>query len=137
MNTRTLGYLLTNKLTNVIITFSECLNLQLILNDDVLSKQESRQGIYQYNGIVNGNPSWKSEDHAIWFYPVYKEWVIGLLEDIGTAIISGISSAYSQDIGILDVPNNKWIYDDGGDWKDVKSGDLTLRCISGKIAKNV
>ena len=127
---------MTNQLTNVIITFSECLNLQLILNDDVLSKQGNRQGIYQYNGIVNGKPSWKSEDQAIWFYPEYEDWAIGPLKDIGTGV-SGISSVYDEDIGILDVPINKWRYYDEGDWKDVKSGDLTFSCISGKIAKNV
>ena len=103
-----------------------------------MRKQWSRQGIYQYNGIVNRKHSWKSEDQAIWFYPEFKDWAIGSLVDIGTNF-RGITSAYDQDIGLLNVPNNKWKYWDGekGEWKDVKSGDLTFSCISGKIAKNV
>ena len=90
-----------------------------------MSKQGNFQGIYQYNGIVSGRNSWKSEDNAFWYIPEFKEYSIGNLADIGTTN-RGITSVIDED---------KDKYWDGVSWKDVQIGDITISCISGKKAK--
>ena len=107
----------------------------MTLDNDVLRKQWSRQGIYQYNGIVNRKHSWKSEDQAIWFAPKRMDWAIGPLRSIGTSL-RAISSVVDKDIGLFDVPNNKWRYYAGrtgaSKWKDIESGDINITCIGNK-----
>ena len=89
-----------------------------------------RQGIFQYNGIVNERNSWKSEDQAIWFYPRFNDWAIGSLSDLGTNY-RGIATFDDQVMGLFKVPNNKWMYWDGynSDWVDVESSDITFTCL--------
>ena len=113
-------------------SISECSTLKVELKNDVLSKQGSRQGIYEFNGIVNGRNSWKTSDQAIWYYPDFKDWAIGSLNDIGTGF-RGITSVGNQDIELFKIPNNKWKYWDG-EWKEIKSGDITINCVTGKTS---
>ena len=66
------------------ILVSECQNIQVILQNEVLSKHGLLDGSYQLDQIVNGRSSWISFSSAIWFIPEYNEWAIGSLEKIGT-----------------------------------------------------
>ena len=66
------------------ILVSECQNIQVILQNEVLSKHEWLEGSYQLDQIVNGRSSWISLSSAIWFIPEYNQWAIGNLEKIGT-----------------------------------------------------
>ena len=69
------------------ILVSECQNIQVILQNEILSKHEWLEGLegsYQLDQIVNGRSSWISVSSAIWFIPDYNEWAIGKLGSIGT-----------------------------------------------------
>ena len=99
-----------------------------------MSKQGDRQGIYEFNGIVNGRISWKTSSQAIWYYPEFKDWAIGPLSDIGTSS-RGITSVANLDTKIFNVPNNEWYYWDS-EWKVIKSGDITINCFKGKNRHN-
>ena len=117
------------------IIISECPILKLILRNDVLSKQGGRQGYYHYNGIVNERDSWTSADQAIWFIPEFKAWGIGPLNGIGKNGI-WITSNNNKNEGLFNVPSNKWQYVDNGKWKDMKSGDISIKCVKGNKAKS-
>ena len=123
-----------NLFTYLQISISECSNLQVILKDDILSKQGSRQGVYEFNEIVNGRNSWKTSSQAIWYIPEFKDWAIGPLSGIGTKL-RGITSVADLDTKVFNVPNNKWYYWDS-EWKVIKSGDITINCFKGKNRHN-
>ena len=116
--------------TNVTIAISGCPYVEFFLNNGVLRKQGSLQGIYRYNGIVNEKHSWKLEDQAIWFIPEFKDWAIGDLENIGGKK-HRIRSTGDQDADLFSIPKNKWQYFDDG-WKSVPSGDVVINCVQGK-----
>ena len=118
------------------ITISECPTLELILRNDVLSKQGGRQGYYHYNGLVNGRHSWKSADQAIWYIPEVKSWGIGPLKIIGESGFWITSSSY-KDESLFSVPSDKWQYADieNNKWIDIKSGDISIICVKGNKAK--
>ena len=58
--------------------------MQVILKNDILSKQGSLQGTYQKAQWVNRKSSWKTASKAVWFIPEHSTWAIGRLENIGT-----------------------------------------------------
>ena len=62
----------------------ECKNVKVILNNDVLQTQSSRQGIYEKSSdLVNGKTSWTSDSQAIWYVSDLDFWCIGALDAIG------------------------------------------------------
>ena len=110
----------------------DCQKLQVILKNDVLSKQGRYQGTYQINKIVNGRLSWKSAFNAIWYLPASYCWAFGSLDKIG-GNLCGIISWSGEGVKTPDqVPNEKWIYLDD-EWKSVPSGDVVINCVQGKV----
>ena len=104
--------------------------------NEALANQNGRQGPYQFYKNINGKPSWKSETNAIWYYPEYKDWMIGPFENIGTDI-RGITTWWQ--IGDEDydcpqqVPSDKWVYMDvNGEWQYASSNDVSILCTTGK-----
>ena len=118
------------------ISDCQCQTIKVSLSNEVLSKQASRQGVYQKSATVNGKPSWESTTQAIWYEPYYRKWAIGELSNIGTAL-RGIASAGREGGEYacpIEVPKNKWLYD-YVDWQEIKEGDVLFECQdSGKKA---
>ena len=100
-----------------------------------MSKQGSRQGVYEFNEIVNGRNSWKTSSQAIWYIPEFKDWAIGPLSGIGTKL-RGITSVADLDTKIFNVRPNQWYYWDG-EWKAIKIGDITFNCVTGKNSQKL
>ena len=121
----------------LISSILECPSLRVVLKNDVLRKQGTRQGTYKYLGIINGRDSWKKDDQVIWYYPKYKDWHIGSLNSIGTDRRGIASRGDSKDTKIFNVPKYKWKYFSRGDWKNIKSGDISVTCVKGKISRNI
>ena len=109
----------------------DCQKLQVILKNDVLSKQGHYQGTYQINKIVNGRLSWNSASKAIWYCPADNSWCIGPLNLIGSNRCVITSWDGEGDKTPYQVPNEKWEYSDNG-WKNVPSGDVVINCVQGK-----
>ena len=105
-------------------SFSECVQLQVYLNNDVLIKQGSLQGTYQKSQMINRRSSWITAIHAIWFIPELDVWAIGRSENVGT-IIRGITFICNQG---LKVASTYW----DGQWKAVPSGDIVINCVTNK-----
>ena len=104
----------------------QCSTVIVTLKNGALASQGSLQGIYQISDLVNGQPSWTSNSHAIWYSLDYG-WLIGNLDDIGENIcfIYG-----ADDYGGLDDTNNQWNYWDGSNWISAGANEININCTS-------
>ena len=100
------------------------------LKNEVLSIHNDKQGTYEKYGIVNGRRSWKTATSAIWFIPEFNNWAIGDLKNISTKFRYIASKADFGDR--MDDPSNKWYYWKDKKWQTIQSGDIIIRCNSGK-----
>ena len=103
------------------------------MNNDIKEEQGSRAGRYERSSDVNGKPSYRNDDNAIWHYGENK-WMIGSIDNLG----STTGGIYAVDnLGGLTDEKNEWKYWDNG-WKTGKN-DITVECISGtsKVLKTL
>ena len=94
-------------------------------------KQGTRAGRYKRSSDVNGKPSYRKDDKAIWYIKC-NQWLIGDLEDLG----STRGSIYAKDdFGGLTDEKNVWRYSNNGysnnGWKTAGKNDITVECTSG------
>ena len=54
------------------------------MQNNALEAQRDKEGTYELSSNVNGQPSWISECCGIWYVLVWRIWMIGPLEFIGT-----------------------------------------------------
>ena len=114
----------------LIFSITGCPNVKVILKNDVLRKQGSLQGTYKLLGEVNGRDTWRKGTQAIWYYPEDKHWHIGPLEDIDTGKRGITSSGNQENTEIFNVPDYQWQYNTGSYFNNIKSGDISVKCVS-------
>ena len=127
------------KLMVVLLLFSfiesQCGSFRVKLKNNAATIQGTRQGTFQLSSPVNGRPSWTSESQAIWYVPIYKEWAIGHLDDIGGTIRGITSDRYNEVDDRVDDPRVilSWQYWNGDEFvpPDEKN-DIIVECIEGK-----
>ena len=93
-------------------------------------------GDYQISETVNGRPSWKSGENAIWYEPVGNSWLIGYWKKLGED--AGEFFARNNYGGLTDNRNN-WKYTiDGSPWiTPFDSNDVIISSSGGKESKCV
>ena len=90
-------------------------------------KQGTRAGRYKRSSDVNGKPSYRKDDKAIW-YIKRNQWLIGDLEDLGSAK----GSIYAKnDFGGLTDEKNVWNYSYNKYTARAARNDITVECTSG------
>ena len=97
-------------------------------------KQGTRAGRYKRSSDVNGKPSYRKDDKAIWYIKC-NQWLIGDLADLG----STRGSIYAKDdFGGLTDEKNSWEFKFPNGWQTAKTNDITVECTSGtsKLSKN-
>ena len=112
-------------------TGCDCQTIIISFENDVLLQQQSKQGIYQRVGKVNGKTSWiSSSGHALWYTLEYSYWIIG--NDLGTTY-GGIASLNDQGISSCpySVPNDEWKYWNTNDWIIADANDVSIECLAG------
>jgi len=111
---------------------SHCQYLRVILKNNTLASQSSKQGTYNISKTINDKPSWTSESHAIWFIPQWNQWAIGPIDSLGTTNRGIGSSQYNKD------PQNvvSWDYLKEGGWLSADD-DIIVKCISFGMYNNV
>ena len=85
-------------------------------------------GDYQISKTVNGKPSWKSGENAIWFLPVKNNWIIGYLNKLGKD--DGEIYAWKDNIWKYTVDDGRWI-------TPSSSNDVIITCSTGKNLQNI
>ena len=100
--------------------------VRITLKNDIRESQ-GRAGTYERSTDVNGKPSYKKDDDAIW-YDREDRWVIGSIKYLGST--TGDIKAKDDFEGLTD-ENNVWKYYDGNEWKPAGTNDITVECTSG------
>ena len=77
------------------------------LQNGAKENQGSRAGKYERSSDVNGKPSYKNDDNAIWYSKENNNWMVGTIDDIGG--INGFVYA-RDDFGGLTDKKNLWKY---------------------------
>ena len=111
-----------------VFTLLPCSTVSVALKYDALANilTGKYEGIYQESQPVNGKPSWKNKDNAIWYLESEKNWLIGPLKWIGYDA-AYIHASNSFD-GLTDY-RNQWKYWDGSSWKaSSDSNDVSVTC---------
>ena len=92
--------------------FSECPYLVRIqLDNHVNAVQGYKAGNYARSSYVNGKPSFKMGEQAIWYNTEYNEWLIGSIDYLGQKI----GQIYTKnEFGGLTNEQNVWKYFDNG-----------------------
>ena len=109
------------------------------LNNEVSVDKKEFTGDYQISKTVNGKPSWKSGENAIWYDP-RGAWIIGYWNKLGT---DDGEFYTSNDYGGITDNRNIWNYTPGtspgkGDWiTQSDSKDVIISCSGGKESKCV
>ena len=117
--------------------FVGCLSAVIIkMESHIEYVQGTRAGRYEISSDVNGKPSYKMGDDAIWYNERYKSWTIGSINELGGSTGVGI---YAKDnFGGLTDEKNLWRYKFDNGWKSAGTNDITVECTSGtsKLSKN-
>ena len=98
------------------------------LKNEVSVEKKEFAGDYQISETVNGKPSWKSGENAIWFLPAKNNWLIGFWNKLGED--DGELYA-SNEYGVLTDNRNVWKYSDNT-WITPDSSDVIISCSTGK-----
>ena len=115
--------------------FLGCLSAVIIkMKNDIKEKQGPRSGIYKRSSDVNGEPTYRNDDKAIW-YNKLGSWMIGDLKRLGS-IKGGIYA--KNNFGGLTDEKNIWKYWMDNGWKTAGTNDIIIECTSGtsKLFKN-
>ena len=105
------------------------------LKNEVSVHKKEFAGDYQISETVNGKPSWKSGENAIWYAPVDNNWLIGYLNKLGED--DGEFFAPNNYEGLTD-NRNVWKYSDGSTWiTPSDSNDVIISSSGGKESKFV
>ena len=104
------------------------------LKNEVSVHKKEFAGDYQISETVNGKPSWKSGENAIWF--LLDSWMIGYWNKLGED--DGEFHAWDDYGGLSDI-HNIWKYTvDDGPWiTPSSSNDVIITCSTGKNLQNI
>ena len=104
------------------------------LNNEVSVDKKEFTGDYQISKTVNGKPSWKSGENAIWYNP-NGFWMIGYWNKLGED--DGELFASNNYRGLAD-NRNVWRYAVGSTWiTPSDSNDVIISSSGGKESKFV
>ena len=107
-----------------------------MLGNLATSKQSARAGDYQESAIVNGHPSWINANHAIWFFDVLDDWVVGDIEKRGQIFRGLKTNNQGGSVCPFDITAKKWSFWNGTKWNSVGAGEMTLTCSILKCKNN-
>ena len=119
----------------------QCQTIKVSLKNGPLNLHLQVHGTYQLLAVtVNGNPSWTSSTHAIWYSIDYKHWLIGHFFELGTN--NGIFSGKEQGNAFaMPCEENCWMYYNKRfkEWKEPNgyglfnnANDINIQC-KGKV----
>ena len=92
---------------------------------DALVFQGRYAGEYEVSSKVDGKPSFKSGERAIWYNAENDGWIVGILANLGK--FTGDIWTKDEFEGLTD-GRNVWKYQNQG-WKDAGPNDVDVQCI--------
>ena len=106
-----------------------CNTLALVIKSSEIKLQKEKIGKYIYKGDKNGRGYWESIDgvSAIWYYPAYRDWMIGSKCYLGTQF-RGISAGQSS-VACPNQNHKRWKYWNGHKWITDQKSQIDLVCV--------
>ena len=106
-----------------------CNRIAVVIKSNKMELQKTKIGQYIYKGVRNGKGYWESTDEqsAIWYYPAYREWMIGSKCYLGTQF-RGISARQTS----VSCPNHnhkRWTFWTGHRWLTDRKSQIDLVCV--------
>ena len=105
--------------------FADCAAVKISLKRDALVFQGRHAGEYELSSKVDGKPSFKSGERAIWYNAENDGWIVGILANLGK--FTGDIWTKDEFEGLTD-GRNVWKYQNQG-WKDAGPNDVDVQCI--------
>ena len=105
--------------------FADCAAVKISLKRDALVFQGRYAGEYEVSSKVDGKPSFKSGERAIWYNAENDGWIVGILANLGK--FTGDIWTKDEFEGLTD-GRNVWKYQNQG-WKDAGPNDVDVQCI--------
>ena len=103
------------------------------LKNEVSVHKKEFAGDYQISETVNGKPSWKSGENAIWYVPDGNNWLIGYLNKLGEDESEFFAP---NNYGGLADNRNVWKYSDGSTWITPSDSNDVIISSSGGTGKS-
>ena len=96
------------------------------------------EGSYEEHVAINGRPSWiLNKNYALFFSPKDKNWVIGLLREIGTPYGYVFATSDAEELCPKDVPSISWEHISSLGSLTLTAGSVTVECLtSGPLTSN-
>ena len=105
-----------------------CRKIKVELSNDAYDVWPSKAGTYTLQGEINDRMYWVKTDgkNAIWYYPEYKDWLIGSIDYLGNNR-GGILSKSNLETEFPYDEVNTWKYVDAdSNWID--TDDIKITC---------
>ena len=91
------------------------------------------EGSYEEHVAINGRPSWiLNKAYALFFSPKDKNWVIGLLREIGTPYGFIFATSDGEELCPKDVPSSSWEHQDPLGSSTLTAGSVTVECLTSR-----
>ena len=116
-----------------IFSGQNCQTVNVKLKNEVLNKYKFLQGDYQISTTVNGEPSWKNGDYAIWSVMSREQtWIIESFNKLGEDYNAWI---FAESDGLTNI-YNKWNFWNGSSFIPPSNPeDIRITC-NGKYSKH-
>jgi hypothetical protein len=91
------------------------------------------EGSYEEHVAINGRPSWiLNKNYALFFSPREKNWIIGLLREIGTPYGLFFATSDGEELCPKDIPSSSWKHPDSLGSSTFTAGSVTVECLTRK-----
>ena len=91
------------------------------------------EGSYEEHVAINGRPSWiLNKAYALFFSPKDKDWVIGLLREIGTPYGFIFATSDGEELCPKDIPSSSWEHQDPLGSSTLTAGSVTVECLTSR-----
>ena len=91
------------------------------------------EGSYEEHVAINGRPSWiLNKNYALFFSPTEKDWVIGLLREIGTPYGFIFATSDGEELCPKDVPSSSWQHVSSLGSSTFTAGSVTVECLTSR-----
>ena len=91
------------------------------------------QGSYEEHVAINGRPSWiLNKAYALFYSPKNKDWVIGILREIGTPYGFIFATSNGEELCPKDVPTSSWEHSDRTGTSTFIADPVTVECLTSR-----
>ena len=105
--------------------FTDCTAVKVSLKKEFLDSNKSYAGIYELSSKINGKPSFKFRNKALWYNTKTNNWIIGSIGNLK----SDTGAFYTKNkFGGLTDAKNAWNYWKNNEWNTLAPNEIKVEC---------